>query len=376
MTNPQPPSFLSDPTPMQQLYHGTRVDMWKGTVRLTNVQGWADNPRLEMEMKKWQKAFPGPINQDELYKMMQTTREFRLKELKDNILINGLRKPIVLAFDGRLLDGNRRFFAIKFAHDETKDLTKQRDLEMIPALVLMQNASKQDEENILVEENFSKSLKIEWPDHVKARRIWKAYDEEKMKRTEIAKRYGWTPYKVRETLRTWEIAEKFINYSMTEPDHESERGGLGLSMEEAEEAAFAGNNYQFFNEAQKSYFKQLNEEPEFAVLFYNLICKRGFFSNFPEVRCAYEGYKDKENCLPLMRKGEPGGGSKVRLHVQTIKEGLVTIKSVQETFSEFHDYLNNLTTEDKKAISGEVLEKLRDTLRLVESMVQAANAQK
>ena len=101
-----------------------------------------------------------------------------------------------------------------------------------------------------------------------------------------------------------------------------------------------------------------------------------FFKNFSEVRCAHEGYLDKENCRPIMERGEVGGGKKVRLRVQMQKEDINMRRNVEETVSDFLEFLNNLTTEQKNTISSDTLKKLRDALVLVDGMVKAAQSEK
>src|SRR5690606_3458206 len=112
------------------------------------------------------------LTQDEILDLMKNEPEVKLKDLRDDLIKNGLREPLTLSFSGKLLDGNRRFFASRYALETmpTTDPNRQ-DLESIYAYVLTKDASEEDEQNVLVEENFSASLKIEWPDYVKAMKI-------------------------------------------------------------------------------------------------------------------------------------------------------------------------------------------------------------
>ena len=103
---------------------------------------------------------------------MKDDKEVKLKELRDDIQKNGLREPIILSWDGRLIDGNRRFFAAKFALESIgAETLEHARLSLIPAFVQKKEATPEEERHIVVEENFTPSLKRDWPEYVKAMHI-------------------------------------------------------------------------------------------------------------------------------------------------------------------------------------------------------------
>lgn len=368
------PAFLKDhsTTPVTRLYHGATVQLWHGKVRLSDVEGWADNPRLALEMKKWQSDFGDQgISQDALYKMMKDTDDIQLKKLAGDIRVNGLREPIVLTFAGKLLDGNRRFFAVKLAHDTTEDLAKKRELEMITAFVLMENATERDEHNILVQENFSPSLKMEWPAYVKAEQIRQAYRDHGMNVKEIAESFGWNTNKVRETIKIGAITDAFIGYATG--DANSEEGGLSMSALEAENVVAA--KYQFFNEARKSFEKPLQEDADFAELFYKRVAQEGFFSSWNEVRCAHQGYKHPIG-KPLLEKGDAGAGKDLKALIQLQKSNLKKHQSNEDRIKEFIKFLKELTAEEMREITEDFYTNLQDALALVQKLVKTAKTKK
>lgn len=372
------PSFLEpqpEPRIENRLYHGTIVALWRGTVRISKVQGWANNPRLELEMKRWANDYAEQkINQEQLYDIMKRTKGFRLKELSDNIKVNGLREPIVLTYNGKLLDGNRRYFAVKFAYEKAGTPAEKENLEKIPAFVLMKDATEQDEQNILVEENFSPSLKIEWPDYVKAQHIRRAYDEEGLSISKIASKFGWSAPKVRDTIEIGKITDRFITYATGreetgDEDEDSRGGGLGLSGLDAEN--MAAQNYQYFNEAKKSFLDHLYDDSDFAEMFYNLIAKENFFKSFHEVRCTYDGYNDPTGRI-IMEKGEPGGGKDLKALIQMKKSKIERDQTVEEKITKFAEFLNTIKAEEINNISDATFRKLQDSLVLVKKLVDAA----
>lgn len=163
----QPQFLLNKPKPQikQRLYNGRKINVWEGKVKIASILGWVDNPRIELEKKKYLSQVGNrPLTQEEIFDLMKNDPEVKLKELRDDIIKNGLREPLALSFKGKLLDGNRRFFAVKYALASMplSDPNRQ-DLESVEVHILSEDATEEDEQNVLVEENFSASLKIEWP---------------------------------------------------------------------------------------------------------------------------------------------------------------------------------------------------------------------
>ena len=372
------PKFLLDAKsqPIQRLYHGRVIMLWQGNVRLTDVRGWADNPRMEMEMKRWRSDFAGAeIDQSDLYDMMKKTKHVRLKDLADNIRENGVREPIVLTFDRDLLDGNRRFFATKFAHESAKGDAEKSRLAKIPAFVMMKEATEEDKQHVIVEENFSPSLKEVWPPYVRAKKIHEAH-ETGMSKQEICQKFDWNPNQVRTALRTWEIIDAFTDYALDAPDMESGRGGLGLFSLDAEK--IASDSYQFLNEAQKSFHGPLvgkDYDSGFAELFYRLIAQGNFFSRFDDVRVAYDAYKDEVG-RGIMEQGYAEGGKDIRALIQMKKSRIKRETSVRETIAEFVQFLGKLSTEDIRDIPDEALHGLSEALTLVQNLVKTAKGEK
>ena len=110
-------AFMCDePQATTRLYNGRKIAVWQCRVDINLVSGWVDNPRIDVEKRRFQ-AMHGAreLTQDEIFDIMKNTPEFKLADLRDDILKNGLREPLTLTWTGRLLDGNRRFFALNYA---------------------------------------------------------------------------------------------------------------------------------------------------------------------------------------------------------------------------------------------------------------------
>jgi hypothetical protein len=367
------PSFvLGQPEPhvKQRLYNGRKLVVWEGKVNIDSIQGWVDNPRIELAKKKLvEKVGNRQLSQDEIFDLMKNDPEVKLKDLRDDIIKNGLREPLTLSFSGKLLDGNRRFFALKFAL-ETIPVTdpNRQDLEAVNAYILSMDSTEEDEQNVLVEENFSPSLKIEWPDYVKAMHVVAA-SEEGLTEAEIARKFSWARAKVRETLRINEIISEFLTYatSAVDPGDES-GGGLGLSEQEAE--TVAAKNYQFFNEAQKSFFEPLKSDFDFKIQFFKWL-HDGKFSSFPEVRVAYKAWKSPEAMAAILQPHPTAAKDAKAILDYNSRVGRSAEEAIGRIDS-FITFLNNMSAADMSLLPDTSKSNLEKALELVIKMSRAA----
>ena len=368
----KPPFILDQPEPhvKQRLYNGRKLIVWEGKVKIDSIQGWVENPRIEIAKKKLvQKVGARQLTQDEIFDLMKNDPEVKLKDLRDDIIKNGLREPLTLSFGGKLLDGNRRFFALKFAL-ETMPATdpNRQDLESVNAYILSKDSTEEDEQNVLVEENFSPSLKIEWPDYVKALHVVAA-SEEGLTEAEIAKKFSWAKAKIKETLKIHEIISEFLTYatSAVDPNDES-GGGLGLSEQDAE--TVAAKNYQFFNEAQKSFFGPLKSDFDFKIQFFKWI-HEGKFSSFPEVRVAHKAWNNPEAKAAIMQP-EPTAAKAAKA---ILDYGDRVVRSTDEAvgrIESFVKFLSDMKATEMSRLPDSSKENLAKALQMVINMSRAA----
>ncbi|MDH5509368.1 MAG: hypothetical protein OEZ32_03335 [Nitrospinota bacterium] len=368
------PSFLLDapekPKIRQRLYNGRKLMVWDGKIKISSVQGWVHNPRIELARKTLQEKIGNrPLTQDEVFELMKTDPEVKLKELRDDIIKNGLREPLTLSCSGKLLDGNRRFFALRFALETMPSTDANRqDLETVEAYVLTEDASEEDEQNVLVEENFSASLKIEWPEYVKATMVVEA-NEEGLTIDEISNKYSWAKSKIKQTLKIHEIITEFITFATANPDPEDEYGG-GFGMTEQDAESEAAKNYQFFNEAQKSFFEQLRTDIDFKIQFFKWI-QEGKFSSFQEVRVAYNAWKHPEAKAALLQP-EPTAAKSAKAILDYNARVVKNKDEAVGRIDSFVKFLKELTAEQINLIPGTSLEQLKESMKLVVKMGEAA----
>lgn len=369
----KPDFFLNKPEPQikQRLYNGRRIMVWEGRVKVESIAGWVENPRIELEKKKYlSKIGQRDITQDEIFTLMKNDQDVKLKDLRDDIIKNGLREPLTLSFSGKLLDGNRRFFAVKYAL-EGMPLTdpNRQDLEVVDVHVLSENATEEDEQNVLVEENFSASLKIEWPDYVKAKKIIDSHEEDGLSIDQLSQKFSWAKSKIRETLRIHEIISDFIVYATTDIDPSDEHGGgLGLSEQEAE--TLAAKSYQFFNEAQKSFFDPLKSDIDFKFQFFKWVANSKF-SSFPEVRIAYKAWQHPEAKSVLLQP-DPSAAKSAKAILDYSARVVQSADEAAARIETFVKFLKELTAEEIQKIPTSTSQKLEEALGLVAKLSQAA----
>ncbi len=347
-------SFMCDePNPTSRLYNGRKLTVWQCKVDISQIEGWVDNPRIDVEKRRFQsKHGARDLTQEEIFDIMKTTAEFKLAELRDDILKNGLREPLTLSWEGRLLDGNRRFFALKYALESMPATDPNRqDLEKVPAYVLLEDATAEDKQNVLVEENFSASLKIEWSDYVKAQMVVEAYrNGHGLDERQIAKKFGWSKQKVVEALKIDEIIQSFMSYATDDVDHEDELGG-GLGLSETEAENICAKNYQYFNEAKKSFANQLKTEPDFAIQFFKWIYE-GKFSSFPEVRIAYKAWNSPEAKAALMQP-DPAAAKSAKAIIDYNARVVKTNDEIEGRIVNFMNFIEGISVAQIQAVSSE-----------------------
>jgi len=371
------PTFLLDkPEPIlrTRLYNGRRLQVWEGRAKMSEIKGWAENPRIDLAKRSLQQAVGTRVlQQDELYDLMKKDGEVKLAALRDDIMKNGLREPITLSFDGKLLDGNRRFFAVRYILDTLPATDPNRqDHETIDAYVLMDDATDDDEQRVLVEENFSPSLKIEWPDYVKASHVIKEH-EAGVEISDIAKKFKWPAGKVKETIRINQIINDFLIYATAPEDQNDELGGgLGLTEQEAE--TLAAKNYQFFNEAQKSFYEPLQTDLEFKANFFKWM-KQEKFSSFPEVRIAYKAWKDPE-VKAIIAGNDPDAAKDAKSTLDYNSRVVRTGEEAAGRIDAFIKFLKGMRAEEIKTLPDYARENLKTALSLIEKMSKAVTSDK
>lgn len=362
----KPEILLDKPAPshIQKKFHGRQLLVWVGEVNVKDVSGWVANPRLDLELKRFKSKFAGrEPNQDEILTIMVNTKEFELKKLAEDVRKNGVQKPIILNFEGKLLDGNRRYFAIRYLISTTpENELLNADFAKIPVIVLDENASSDDEDYVLVQENFYTDLRKPWPDFVLASYVYEALANGDSAKS-VSQRYEWSVAKVNDTKKIMGLIYEFISFATHDKPE-------GLGLEELEAERLAADNYQFFNEAQKSFYTQLLTDVDFKVQFFQWIFERKFGS-FAQVRVAYSAWSD-DDLRKELKSSDPEAAERVAAAVAFKKVSKNTDVQVSAKIAQFSDFLSNIKASEIAHLTVSDIEKLHEILSKVSSMAKAA----
>ena len=371
---PWPIILLDNPSPrldtqMSVANHVTPV--YSGRVKFESIKGWTDNPRIRVLVAKFKNTFGREPNQDDIYELMKKDEECKLKLLRDDIMSNGVRHPMWLSKDGSLLDGNRRYFAVRYALDSLPESDPRRStLSTVPAYVLTEGSNEEDEHRVVVQMNFSDDLKQPWPDLVKAMMVYEDHLKG-LSEAALKTKYDWNSQKVKSAIRTYGVIEEFRAYATEERNPEDPSGG-GLGKSENEANEIANKHYQKFNEAQKSYREALDTDFDFKRAFFSLLAQDKFQS-WSQVRTAWDAYKDP-NIRPVLLSTEPEATDKARILVESKKMGVVAAINNSQRIMEFVTFLNKLKLEDLSKLTPENLSELQGALVSLNKVVDSTVA--
>lgn len=286
------------PTPV---FHGHVVPMNCGWVKTLDLSLWPDNERLEIHLGQFESMNGRRPNADELLDIMLTklrlpgidpteVDEFEIVKLAESIAINGVQRPPILDLDGTPLDGNRRIAACYYIL-ASKDFTaeEKKRAETMFVWQLTPHATDIDREKIVTALNFEPANKKDWPDYVRARKV---YDEWQSMlalvghvrkhtdiKKEIAKRFalGNAVDKVNRFIKMVEWADDFKDF------HVNDRKRDPYEVEHN-----AKEYFQYFDELSKgksagTVAVTLQENEPFKHLVYDLLFEKKF-KNFNLIR--------------------------------------------------------------------------------------------
>lgn len=172
------------PTPV---FDQQEIPMRGGFVRVTDLLLRGDNERLEVHLAQFRQINDRQPSPDELLSLMMSTTplrgldgddQFKIKPLGRSIANNGVRKPPVIDLDGTLLDGNRRVAACLWVLGEEGFSAEQRArAEWVFVWQLTEYSKSDHRHRVVVSLNFEDDLKEDWPEYVKARKVFEAWQE-------------------------------------------------------------------------------------------------------------------------------------------------------------------------------------------------------
>lgn len=163
--------------PQRKLFHNEWINVYPTHLPLSKISFWRENNRTvftfeRLSREKGKKI--SDIDLEDITRFVAGQDIHKLEILSDSIGRNGIQVPLIIRDDGKLLDGNRRFFACHWLamRQKEKGLKLPESLSRIPVNVIRQtDLSATLELKILAEANFIPDLKVAWPLDAQARAV-------------------------------------------------------------------------------------------------------------------------------------------------------------------------------------------------------------
>ena len=303
----------SEPHPVRPTptFHGRQIPMRTGFVDVTHINLWGNNERLTIHVNQFQKVFGRAPSATELLDIMRSEAnlavpgldgkdQFKIRDLAGSIAANGVRVPPVIDLDGTLLDGNRRVAAcLHVLHDPDFTREQKARAKTIRVWQLTEDAGPDDANAVVVSLNFEPDLKEEWPEYVKARKVfeqWRAMLElhpgssaakQRQLKQELARIFGINTQRANRYIGMVELADEFEDYQR------NERGRDEYEVQHA-----ADRYFQYFDELGRGQNPggvnyAMNHDDSFRSLVFDLL-HDGKFRRWAQIRDLRYAYEDEE----------------------------------------------------------------------------------
>lgn len=275
----RPEWMLSEPEPRQELHKFNEEEIigWQGRVSIDKLEGWVDNPRIDIPVELFKEEHrKREPNNDELLDIMidvsvgdgasededldednadtRRSRKNKLLELAESIRLNGIRVPLVVTHDRRILDGNRRYFANLYLYRSVESPKEKRNFETLPVWVLPKGIKPEMEDVVLTELNSINDCYVKWPYSVVAKRVYRDFVAGMPMRELRAKYHDKTESWLNTVVEASKLAQEFIDHHGDSP--------------EAKEKAY--RKLIWFDELRRSNKDALKKE-EFRTTVFDLI---------------------------------------------------------------------------------------------------------
>ena len=373
MINDRPDFVLDDAGWQLQTRHfnGIQIALYRTEGDASEIKGWVENPRIDMILSRWRNASHRSVDvfpdDDEMLDLMLDYDDgsFAISDLGEDVKRNGVREPIIVTWDGTLIDGNRRKFAVMWALSDRGGATNDQHhlLGRVPMFVLPEGAPYLHKQSIMIQENYAESLKKEWPQVVTNGRIYRRYQElsdqfsseqelaiRRRVRSEFP-RFNTT--EIRNRINTWLLIEEF-------------RADYGDEENEDDLEAKINKNFQYFRQANDTYrTKNVFSEPEFKELLFRGI-QQELFPSFASVRRLEEIYRHPQ-ATEIFLEGEGLSGTGLRANfnratAEAGREEATRNLTVEKRLEAIIESIDNLTSVELATISGTLRSRLEGAL--------------
>ncbi len=366
------PLNLEGATRIRRLFHNEEIDVDLTNTTISDIKFWYENARNLLDFEDLERIHKKSIdNIDEkiiIEYLAAPKSELQLQELKKSILQNGVRVPLIVDKDMRLLDGNRRYFACKLIQyeAESKKLPLPSVLTSIPVHVVAEAITPIQEKKILAEANFVPDYKVPWTLDVKAKVVCDYFDDcikEGASEDEIYKRindvYSIGKADAQDYLETRGFVNEFVSKA-SEPNNEIDRRRI------------VQKKYLYFYEFKnkisggKTAIKDEGKRNEVKELFF-LMMHEDRIKNYKQVEPLIRARNDPFFWEMLISSN----GIKMD-QVEALDKERRAIRSIEDKLRNFNHWVDaNLLVDDMVfEISGASKELIRQLLATFEQLVK------
>lgn len=263
------------------LFHNEWIKTFPTVLSLDNITFWKENNRtlftFERLCRSKGKDSLKDLSIEEITRFIAEQDIHKLQVLADSILRNGVLVPLIISDDGKLLDGNRRYFAcqwLKMKYGEN-NRTLHDVISKIPVRVI-RNADLNErlELKILAEANFLPDLKTAWPLEAQARIVEEYYlkisKNKKLNNeallNELTNIFGMSRQRTSDLLETLKLTKEFIEEN-TDIDSRFERRAIAEDnflyfwefQNKTTKGRTAYHDNDELNEVKSMFFSQINK---------------------------------------------------------------------------------------------------------------------
>ena len=371
------PSFVLDDADWKvetRHFNGIPIVLHRTEGDISQIKGWVENPRIDMILNRWRNAGHRSIDafpdDDEMLNLMLDYDDgsFAIADLGEDVKRNGVREPIIVTWNGTLIDGNRRKYAVMWAISDRGAATSEQLhlLGRIPMFVLPKGAPVLHEQSIIIQENYAESLKKEWPHVVTNGRIYRRFQElseqfpneleldvRRRVRGEFP-RFNIT--EIRNRINTWLLIEEF-KADFAEEDNEDDLD------------AKINKNFQYFRQANDTFrTKNVFSEPEFRELLFRGIDQE-LFPSFASVRRLEEIYENPQ-ATEIFLEGDGLRGTARRANFdratgEARREEATRNLTVEKRLESIIDSIDNLTSVELAEIPAALRARMESALQRI-----------
>lgn len=208
-------------------FHNEWINVYPTYLPLKAIYFWNENNRTIFtferlcRLKGKEKIEDIPL--EDITQFVAEQDVHKIETLADSIARNGVQVPLIIRDDGKLLDGNRRYFACQWLKmtSEKRHVDPPEALSRIPVQVIRKSDLDEKEtleRKILAEANFIPDLKIPWPLDAQARAVDEYYRQFKQKNKaaheaaiiELISVFGISAQRANDLMESLALTKEFI----------------------------------------------------------------------------------------------------------------------------------------------------------------------